>query len=103
MCCADGMNENEFYQYLAVFIKTKRKELKYTNEELGYSSKTDVSKVSLLQNNKTGCSAYTLYKILLVLGVNLFDKKKEIDLDKKVIEENIELMEKYLRELKKLI
>lgn len=97
------MDEKEFYKYLSVFMKSKRKELKLTNEDLAHSSNTDVSKISLLQNNKTGCSAYTLYKILLVLGVNLFDKKKEIDLDKKVIEENIELMEKYLRELKKLI
>ena len=97
------MDEKEFYKYLSIFMKSKRKELKLTNEDLAHSSNTDVSKISLLQNNKTGCSAYTLYKILLVLGVNLFDKKKEIDLDKKVIEENIELMEKYLRELKKLI
>ncbi len=97
------MNENEFYQYLAVFIKTKRKELKYTNEELGYSSKTDVSKVSLLQNNKTGCSAYTLYKILLTLGVNIFEENSIPNLDKKIIEDNIKKLEDYIRFLKTLL
>lgn len=97
------MNEKEFYKYLSVFIKTKRKELKLTNENLAYSSNIDVSKISLLQNNKTGCNAFTLYKILLVLGIDLFSQNKKINLDNKILEENIKLLENYIRDLKKIL
>lgn len=98
------MSEKEFYQYLSAFIKTKRKEANYTNEDLAYSSKTDVSKISLLQNNKTGCNAYTLYKILLVLGVNIFNKEIKIpNLKKQIVEDNIKKLEEYIDFLKNLL
>ncbi len=78
--------------------------MNYTNEDLAYSSKTDVSKISLLQNNKTGCNAYTLYKILLILGINIFNKDTHIpNLDKQIIEDNIKKMEEYTRFLKSLL
>ena len=97
------MDENEFYRYLAIFIKSKRKEMNFTNEELAYLSKTDVSKISLLQNNKNGCTAYTLYKILLTLGVNIFEKNGIPNLDKQIIEDNIKKLEDYIKFLKSII
>ena len=97
------MEEIEFYKYLSIFIKSKRKELKYTNEELAYLSKVDVSKISLLQNNKTGCNAYTLYKILVALGINLFEIKDGVNVDKKIVEDSIKTLNEYLRLLKNMI
>jgi len=52
------MEEKEFYKYLSVFIKSKRKELKLTNEDLSYLSKIDVSK-------------YHYYKIIKMVAMHI--------------------------------
>ena len=70
--CYGMLSEKEFYKKLADFIKLKRKNLKLTNEKISELTNIDLSKVSLLQNNKQGCSAYTLYKLLYSLNINIF-------------------------------
>ena len=76
------LSETEFYKELADFIKLKRKNLKLTNEKISELTNIDLSKVSLLQNNKQGCSAYTLYKLLYSLNINIFADNLSIDNDK---------------------
>lgn len=80
--CYGMLSEKEFYKKLADFIKLKRKNLKLTNEKISELTNIDLSKVSLLQNNKQGCSAYTLYKLLYSLNINIFADNLNIDNDK---------------------
>ena len=84
------LTEKEFYKYLSIFIKNKRKDLKLTNEALFMLSGVDLSKISLLQNNRTGCNAYTLYKILFSLNLDIFNIN---DVDKVSLKENIKKLE----------
>ena len=80
--CYGMLSEKEFYKKLGDFIKLKRKNLKLTNEKISELANIDLSKVSLLQNNKQGCSAYTLYKLLYSLNINIFAENLNVDDDK---------------------
>jgi hypothetical protein len=71
------LDEKKFYKNLADLIKKRRKDLGLTNESLAFDSKIDISKISLLQNDKAGCNGYTLYKILFGLGFDIFDIKAQ--------------------------
>lgn len=94
------LSEEEFYKNLATFIKTKRKNLNLTNEKLADISDMDLSKISLLQNGKHGCSGYSLYKLLHSLNVNILDSN--IILNSKQLEKNIVHIEEILNFLKGL-
>lgn len=97
------LTRDEFYEALSVFIKKRRKELKLTNESVFVASGVDLSKVSTLQNcniNKTrGCTAYTLYKILLALGVDLFKPSDDRD---KLLHDSVVKLEGVLNSLKEI-
>ena len=75
-------SEKEFYEFLSDFIKSKRKELNLTNENLSFLTKVDYKTVSQLQNKNTGCNAYNLYKILYVLGLDIFENDSDISINK---------------------
>ena len=93
------LTENEFYESLANLIKRRRKDLKLTNEALFMLSGVDLSKISLLQNNRSGCSAYTLYKILFSLNIDIFNTN---DIDKMCLNDSIKKIEYVGDFLKKL-
>lgn len=94
------ITEIEFYKYLSILIKAKRVEFKYTNEELSYISNVDVAKISLLQNEKQGCNAYTFYKILNSLGIDIFKNESLPILKDKALNETINDLEKIVNFLK---
>lgn len=93
------LNEEDFYKQLSILIKTKRKDLNLTNESLFMSSGVDLSKISLLQNNKTGCNAYTLYKILFTLNIDIFNVN---NINKNILDQNINKLNEVSLFLKKL-
>ena len=93
------LNEEDFYKQLSILIKTKRKDLNLTNESLFMSSGVDLSKISLLQNNKTGCNAYTLYKILFTLNIDIFNVN---NINKNILDQNINKLNDVSLFLKKL-
>ena len=93
------LNEEDFYKQLSILIKTKRKDLILTNESLFMLSGVDLSKISLLQNNKTGCNAYTLYKILFTLNIDIFNIN---NIDKNTLDQNIDKLNDVNLFLKKL-
>lgn len=93
------LNEEDFYKQLSILIKTKRKDLNLTNESLFMSSGVDLSKISLLQNNKTGCNAYTLYKILFTLNIDIFNIN---NINKNILDQNINKLNDVSLFLKKL-
>ena len=93
------LNEKDFYKQLSILIKTKRKDLNLTNESLFMSSGVDLSKISLLQNNKTGCNAYTLYKILFTLNIDIFNIN---NINKNTLDQNINKLSDVSLFLKKL-
>lgn len=93
------LNEKDFYKQLSTLIKTKRKDLNLTNESLFMLSGVDLSKISLLQNNKTGCNAYTLYKILFTLNIDIFNIN---NIDKNTLDQNINKLNDVSLFLKKL-
>lgn len=93
------LNEEDFYKQLSILIKTKRKDLNLTNESLFMSSGVDLSKISLLQNNKTGCNAYTLYKILFTLNIDIFNIN---NINKNILDQNINKLNEVSLFLKKL-
>lgn len=93
------LNEKDFYKQLSILIKTKRKDLNLTNESLFMSSGVDLSKISLLQNNKTGCNAYTLYKILFTLNIDIFNIN---NINKNILDQNINKLNEVSLFLKKL-
>ena len=93
------LNEKDFYKPLSTLIKTKRKDLNLTNESLFMLSGVDLSKISLLQNNKTGCNAYTLYKILFTLNIDIFNIN---NIDKNTLDQNINKLNDVSLFLKKL-
>ena len=93
------LNEKDFYKQLSILIKTKRKDLNLTNESLFMSSGVDLSKISLLQNNKTGCNAYTLYKILFTLNIDIFNIN---NINKNTLDQNINKLNDVSLFLKKL-
>ena len=93
------LNEEDFYKQLSILIKTKRKDLNLTNESLFMSSGVDLSKISLLQNNKTGCNAYTLYKILFTLNIDIFNMN---NINKNTLDQNINKLNDVSLFLKKL-
>ena len=84
------LTEEEFYKSLATLIKRRRKDLKLTNEALFMLSGVDLSKISLLQNNRSGCNAYTLYKILFSLSIDIFNTN---DIDKICLNDSIKKIE----------
>ena len=93
------LTEKEFYKKLSLFIKSRRRELNLTNESLFMSSGVDISKISLLQNNKSGCTAYTMYKLLVSLNIDIFKTNDERN---DVMQEAIKSTEKTLALLKTL-
>lgn len=93
------LTEKEFYKKLSLFIKSRRRELNLTNESLFMSSGVDISKISLLQNNKSGCTAYTTYKLLVSLNIDIFKTNDERN---DVMQEAIKSTEKTLALLKTL-
>ncbi len=93
------LNEEDFYKQLSILIKIKRKDLNLTNESLFMSSGVDLSKISLLQNNKTGCNAYTLYKILFTLNIDIFNIN---NINKNILDQNINKLNEVSLFLKKL-
>lgn len=97
------LSRDEFYKELSNLIRTKRKQLNLTNESIFAISGVDLSKISTLQNyngNKNiGCTAYTLYKILLALGIDLF---KPIEDKDKLLFDNIRELEKIVKSLKNI-
>lgn len=93
------LTEKEFYNTLSTFIKNRRKDLKLTNESLFMTSNVDLSKISLLQNNKSGCNAYTLYKILFSLDFDLF---KPVDNKNAILKNNINKLENVIASLKSI-
>ena len=97
------LSRDEFYKELSNLIRTRRKQLNLTNESIFAISGVDLSKVSTLQNynsNKnTGCTAYTLYKILLALNIDLFKPNKDINT---LLFDNIKELEKIVKSLKNI-
>lgn len=97
------LSRDEFYKELSNLIKTRRKQLNLTNESIFAISGIDLSKISTLQNynvNKNiGCTAYTLYKILLALGIDLFKPAEDKD---KLLFDNIIELEKIVKSLKEI-
>lgn len=97
------LSKDEFYKELSNLIKTRRKQLNLTNESIFAVSGVDLSKISTLQNyngNKnTGCTAYTLYKILLALDIDLFKPANNKD---KLLFDNVKELERIVKSLKEL-
>lgn len=71
------LKKEAFNKGLATLISKRRKELRWTNENIADESKIDTSKISQLQNNKAGCNGYTLYKLLYAFGYDILDSKKQ--------------------------
>lgn len=97
------LSRDEFYKELSNLIRTRRKQLNLTNESIFAISGVDLSKISTLQNyngsKNIGCTAYTLYKILLVLGIDLFEPIKNRD---ELLLDSIKELEKIVKSLKNI-
>ena len=65
------LSEKDFKTTVATAIRKMRSAEKKSCEELAAHSNIDYSSLNLIENGKQSPKAYTLYKILLSLGVDI--------------------------------
>lgn len=65
------LSEEEFKNTIATAIRKMRNAEKKSCEELAAHSGIDYSSLNLIENGKQSPKAYTLYKVLLSLGVDI--------------------------------
>lgn len=74
------ISDNEFGSKIGRFIRLLRNQKNYSIEELASYSELDYSSLNKIENSKQKPSAYTLYKILYALDLDLMQilNKSEI-------------------------
>lgn len=65
------LNEKDFQDEISKLIRNNRNLKKISCEKLAELSETDYSSINLIENRKQNPKAYTLYKILFSLDIDL--------------------------------
>lgn len=65
------LNEADFQDEISKLIRKNRNLKKISCEKLAELSETDYSSINLIENRKQNPKAYTLYKILFALDIDL--------------------------------
>lgn len=66
------LSEKQFLNRISTIIRQQRMLNKYSCEKLAALSEIDYSSLNLIENEHQSPKAYTLYKILLALGIDIF-------------------------------
>lgn len=76
------ISEIDFAKKLGTYIRRLRNEKKYSIEKLAAISETDYSSLNKIENGKQNPTAYTLYKILFALDIDMTETFEKSNFEK---------------------
>lgn len=71
------LNENEFLRIVSTSIRKRRLANKISSEKLSELSGMDYSSINLIENQKQNPRAYSMYKLLYALNIDITKDLKE--------------------------